>query len=545
MNKVNQYIRFLVIILAGISTCGCKENDLVPEDLNKNGDMVQVSFTIPHASFGYNSRATGDKYTGNGEAVLSNLYIISVQLSYYEYKKNNNGEYEKDKDGNYIKEKEIPMYAGSESGRQRVIITPINVYNNDGVINSEDNKYALSLYPGKYRFYAFANCDLYTNNEYSASGSYSEEELKQVALYYHTDTPLTKGHLPMACEPKNVQYSINNGLKVSVETNIDSNYDYAVSIERGEDKTIYANMHFLCAKVRYTILFDDTQAIWDSKTGKYLKEEGISAGFGENSIRFYVDATSSTHPTAYNLRNTTYFVDRVQPNINDWTDYYICDHINAQDGELDVLEVGENVLTSIASWPLELGRYQWPDNGVSYPASPFDELKAYTGSLDDWKKEVQRVWQGVAYLPENNGFYGSENLSEDIKNKLCNTVLRFPYVMDLYPDEEEERPYVDGERSENDYKEITLFGNNHNQQYSPDSEDNMTYKDSYGNLIPDDSWAEGLKRGYFYDVVARVINPDRWDLEIIVSGKIEQWHEMEQNVMEGDNPSATDSSTTQ
>lgn len=466
---------------------GC--NDNVEPGIDPNQDLVKVKIMIPNNITFFPGQTRADsqnQYLANGEGVLSNLYVIAIQETY---------EDELDK----------KLY---KMDKDRIIVLPLNVYDDKGVMEQYDS-YELTLYPGHYSFYVFANCDLYADSKYVASGQFTKEDLKKFVLNYSTSIPLRRGHLPMICLPDKMQFATSGSTnphpaQKNVEVKDYNNNSYTlqdvIEITASNPPTIYADLSFLCSKVRYTILFDDTQAVWDDDSNKYTTEEGISAGFGNQSIRFYVDESGDYTPTATNLRKTTFlYSDEFSDKDKENSDY--------QPFLMNVLDK--------ATWNLELNRYIWPESGENYPLTPSDELEAWdaTQGLDDWKNKRQRVWQGIVYLPENN--------DDDIDH----TYLTFPYVLDTYPVGEE--PYKDGQPSESQVKKIYLFGSNDNEQHYDGSNLENEYSDELTNH------AHGLQRGYFYDVVALVKNPDEWDLKVIVYGKVEDWHDIEQSITEG------------
>ncbi|MCH5242423.1 MAG: hypothetical protein J1F67_08355 [Muribaculaceae bacterium] len=531
MKKINKYICCLSAFILALSLWSCKE-DSVDNSVTEDYDKVAVSFLIPEngPSFNYDATRANDtelenSYLNNGEGNISNLYIVAVQLSYFNYLSKDDptlgDNIQTDKSGNkYI---EQDMSSQGTSGRQRVVINPINVYDFDGIINKEKS-YNLTLYPGRYRFYAFANCDLYVNNLYEAEGIYTEDYIKQLALYYTSDVPLKVAHLPMSCTPERIVYDNVDGNNLPVSSSTTDRLNNTVPIYKNTQANIHVNLKFMCSKVRYTILFDATQP-----TEKNNYYEGISSGFGNQSIRFYVDEMGENRPVATYLRKRTFLYTDLDDDKGrldaDKNDPFILNPSTSTELPSDgyfgfTRDDIDTKVISYANWPVPLNRYVWPEIGDKYPLRPMDVLDLYTGTLDEWKALRQRAWQGVVYLPENQD------------DGIEKTEIHFPFVLDTYAQNigtEDEIPYTDGEVT-GEYKTLKLFGNSSETQY--EGKEGQTYKDEYDEELQRKDYSSGLERGVFYDVVARVINPDKWDLKIIVYAKVEEWHDMEQNLTE-------------
>ena len=229
--------------------------------------------------------------------------------------------------------------------------------------------YKISIYPGEYRFYVIGNIDSYlvTDDNSSTSlqrlGVENEGQLQQLLLHFRANSSIEPGNIPMACLPKDI----------TVEIGPSKSRDNYVTIGNGSNK-IKADLTFLCAKVRYTILFDASR---------------FSSDYGVRRIYF-----GDQNPYVSNLRQRSP-LDKSFATAN-----------------RDFIKNGDDN----ASWHLDLARYNYPSNGENYPASRTDALKI----LDDgtsWADDARRAWQGVAYLPENN-------------DNAPHTILYFPYTID-------------------------------------------------------------------------------------------------------------------
>lgn len=503
MNIIKKYIGLLGAPLMLLSIWGC--NDSIDQGGILDKDLVSVKLRIQNKNsflIGSTRDADDDDYLNNGEGLLSNLYVVAIQKTYFDQQSKKT--YKMD--------------------QHRIIVTPLNVYDDSGKLENPD-EYYLTLYPGDYKFYVFANTDLYADSKYIASGLFTEEEIDAFFVTYNSTTPIRLGHLPMKCRPENMKYKLPEesdyvAVKKSTEKdelgNLKTYLDYTIPVTYDKTPVIYADLSFLCAKVRYTILFDDTQPesepILDDEgnpTGEYWPE-GISSGFGDKSIRFNVDETGDYRPMVSNLREATYLYPEVYPEDKDKPTSNFSNLISG-------------------TWNLELNRYNWPKDGANYPVKPSQKLIPWTGSVEDWKQSRRRAWQGVVYLPENDD------------NEVDHTMLTFPYVLDTYAkgEGEDKIEYQDGDPTEGRSKTIWLFGNNNEQHFASNG-----YNSNYENYDPDNKdWQQnlqhvsadhGIKRGYFYDVVARCKNPDEWDLKVIVYGRVEDWHDIEQSVTEDD-----------
>lgn len=127
-----------------------------------------------------------------------------------------------------------------------------------GEVSSDYTDYSIQFTPGSYRFYVVANLDSYIDK--SVSAATAEDELKAMILRFSPEKlPNLADGLPMACLPDEIDEADADGI---------------VTIAPGEKKQVLADMRFLCAKVRYTILFNNDKDGFSYDT------------FGEHSISF-------------------------------------------------------------------------------------------------------------------------------------------------------------------------------------------------------------------------------------------------------------------
>lgn len=197
-----------------------------------------------------------------------------------------------------------------------------------GQLTHEYSEYRIEFKPGKYRIYVVANLDEYITGEISASTE--ESYLEKLILNFSPEKlPNTTDGLPMACLPAQVD-GADPDLGI-------------ITVEAGTTKTIQTDLTFLCAKVRYTILFDNSE-------GGFSRE-----AFGSSAVTFNTASLTG-------VRKKTPLTDAV----------------NALDG---AFEVDLNDLKVIND-----------SKDLNDLADP-----GFTPSATG----AQRAWQGTLYLPEN------------------------------------------------------------------------------------------------------------------------------------------------
>ena len=193
-----------------------------------------------------------------------------------------------------------------------------------------------NLEAGSYKFYILANTASYVEDG-TLSGLTSVDDIKNVALSFK-DGKIEPNNLPMAC----MSVIGDNWDSVQGENS-------SVTITENDavaGKAIYADLSFLCSKVRYTILFDNSA-------------EGISSSFGTNVVDFGTNVSIS--------------------NI------------------LKKGSVGSEIFTSenadFTNLTAPLGHYSYP--GPDYPDASSANLSETTDSY------AKCAWQGTVYLPSN------------------------------------------------------------------------------------------------------------------------------------------------
>lgn len=250
---MKSYIYYILLLIIGCSVCtslqSCKD-ELKGIDQTSDKEQVEVIFAIPDENpFEFTTRAEDQKDADASdiENTFNNIYLLAANVA--------------DADGNSI------------TGDDNFKIYTLT--NKESSLTSKYRKYGISFTPGKYRFYVVVNLDDYLENGESVATFFkSESQLQSFLDNFNPTHPLNINNLPMACYATEVERD-NNTITSGV-----------ITISSNSTNEITAPLTFLCAKVRYTILFDATK-------------DGISKGFGDKRIRF--DVNNEELPFVYNL----------------------------------------------------------------------------------------------------------------------------------------------------------------------------------------------------------------------------------------------------
>lgn len=385
----------------------------------------------------------------------------------------------------------------------------------------------LALYPGLYRFGIIANADLYVWRTSKISEFTKEQDLRDLILYFSEDTPLTPMHLPMVCHPEEMKYQLGQEdpetKKVVYETIRDvqdATHD-VIPICHNYSTRVLATLKFLCAKVRWTILFDKTPG-------------GISEAFGNSWIRFNVD--DRYKPIATKIRRYTRLFINGENEAQGGNDALFIKSFSgastADEGSNEKPDAftGSTYNAQNGWWSMDINRYYWNEiENENYPMSPNSELTLWDKSTDEWIPQKKKVWQGIVYLPEN-----LETSSREQNPHARTTVLEFPYHTRL--NDNDDTPEVEASEP----KRIYLFGNDNEKRYEGLYGDREDYEGSDGDNYLTSEVTEDflLERNYFYDVVAKVVNPDDAEMEIQVFVSILPWHEIDQSIPESSDDNA-------
>lgn len=250
-----------------------------------------------------------------------------------------------------------------DTSRERVIVELNNSNKATGETNTVPfnyTSYEVSPFQnGGYRIYVVANIKDYLpqNSELFTSGgalntNIEEEKIREAILQFSTNNYLSSGKLPMAC--------INTEIKGTGMSD-DGVFTFNHSTATGKDlQEVYADMTFLCAKVRYTVLFN--------KNNSKNTFSG-TVDFNDNDV------------TAYNVINSC----------------SLTDDGNAIDGNPK-----EATTILLTQQPLKKKIFPNPDSQylLTKPSEYEKDLEDYRGQINDYPED-QRAWQGVIYLPPN------------------------------------------------------------------------------------------------------------------------------------------------
>lgn len=235
---------------------------------------------------------------------------------------------------------------------------------------------------GNYHIYIVANLEDYIS--VTLSTSLSENDLRKALLNFGTTSSKKMpviGNLPMACLDNQVS-STPNGTG-------NTNGEFSVS---KAGTTIYADLRFLCAKVRYTILFDRAGGIGDN--------QNFSKQFSSYNVDFNKTATATNIVPQIALTSAGILNNTDKISLNDLS------------------------LASVEYPSGETAAYLNIESVISSENAPAN-LKPVTS----WDNVAQRAWQGVVYLPENNVQDSPSKLtftpsgSGEIKADHCNFTL--------------------------------------------------------------------------------------------------------------------------
>ena len=207
-------------------------------------------------------------------------------------------------------------------------------------------KYTLTNFAsGNYHIYLIANFNSYLDSPISED--LTEEELRSLILNFPTTKTLEQDMLPMYCLNTEIKSSENSAKSTSG----------VFEVKKGG--SIYADLTFLCAKVRYTILFDRSA-------------NGFSYQFPNNNVNF-------SGAKVENLAKETKLFD-------------------------PKTSFGTDELFNISS--INFQRKQYPAAGSKYfeitTATSADAPANLDAATSTWTTATaQRAWQGMIYIPEN------------------------------------------------------------------------------------------------------------------------------------------------
>lgn len=133
--------------------------------------------------------------------------------------------------------------------------------------NKLDNDYRVQevkIPAGKYHIYTVANIDGLSENT-------TEDQLKELIVEYSTEKmPDPENGLPMVCTPGQVKRSIDEA---------ETTEPKSIEVEKGKNTELYIDLTYLCVKLRYTILFDNSEGGFSHEVfpSQALKITGVRA----------------------------------------------------------------------------------------------------------------------------------------------------------------------------------------------------------------------------------------------------------------------------
>ena len=181
-------------------------------------------------------------------------------------------------------------FEGEEGNYQNIYLLAVSMYSNhvyaislleklSETENVDGYKEAnVQLAQGNYRFYIVGNVDQYINGLPVDQYFSSETKIKEYISHFSTDLQMTAGNLPMACETSDITLNSNNS-----QSGI-----FNINVSNTNTLKFKAHLKFLCAKVRYTILYDN-------------REGGFSNKFQKTNVEF---ANEDRMPFVSNVQNS-------------------------------------------------------------------------------------------------------------------------------------------------------------------------------------------------------------------------------------------------
>ena len=364
---LSSFILYTLYFIVSASLFSCTDDLAVTIDNNEPGEnFTGITLFIPDVNNAAEFGATrGDEYVNTRaydqakEGNFNTLYIVAIDES-----------------------KKAHIFLRNES---------------DGIVEEIYSRYYISLPAGKYKFYVVANFNRYLFKDNGDNTTFyekvneaddPEKVIRELILEFTSSRPLEPGFLPMACLNENIRVGANKS--DADRSSIDEN-GY-VTVPTYENIYVYADLNYLCAKVRYTILFDRSHSEFGS----------------DDVIDVHRNTNSLSTPYATNIRKETTIKEG-----NPVTDF--------------ITETSGESLGATSQWDLYLDRYIYnPEKKTEldfYTETDADKIKAALDGLEAWSSSKgewstafknMRAWQGVTYLPEN--------LIKDNP-----TLLKFPY----------------------------------------------------------------------------------------------------------------------
>ncbi|MDE6443075.1 MAG: starch-binding protein [Muribaculaceae bacterium] len=213
-------------------------------------------------------------------------------------------------------------------------------------VGTTETYYSVPMYPGTYKIYIVANLKDYVTLPDGVEDftELTEKQLNDLTLNF--TGPLSADKLPMVCMPKDVDQADGDGVFDILTTDL---------------TTLTCNLRFLCSKVRYTVLFDNTDG-------------GFSKASFQNNLLSFTDKNAVSKIA----KQTPFEKPASTP-----------DSYTTTSNKINLLPVG---------YPG--GDYPSTTEGDKN-AIDNDKVTNLQGNNGAWNPDGQRAWQGVVYLPEN------------------------------------------------------------------------------------------------------------------------------------------------
>lgn len=414
------------ISTVSLSSCSESDNDAVVIPGEAESDTYSFTINLPFTGFGSSYTRDDDPKRDpietedvRNEGILKDLYLVIYQ----EDPDYSNGDYN---ERNYF------FYSLSDIKAASGIQNTLN--------SQYGNNYTLSLPKGKYRFYFLANIYQYwekrnvdnVNNLAEFEKVLKDRtQIQKLRLSFGNEEINLGNGLPMICMPEEISTSQSNDTKLENGVFVITDDDIKNFQQNNQNsrKTLYAPLTILCSKVRYTVLFDNTVSPDDGY-------ENFSNAFG-NPISFTYDEDQqedqlSGYVTFKNLYKYTTVIplkEKVSTKETDWVDEikrFIVQAeyptLNPTDQEMSGNNPANGENHEPSGFADDAGRMAGKDTSGYFDIKNAQSSPAYLTKLfetDKWENENRRAWQsgsvdgtmtGSVYLPENSLYtYGSNN----------------------------------------------------------------------------------------------------------------------------------------
>lgn len=293
----------LLLCLAALLTVTACQDDYIEKNAGTagEGDKTTLRLIVPMTRT--TSEATDKDLEGN-EGYIRNLWLLAYPVV--------------DGEGETLVQKLTPK---------------------DNALTHTYQPFDIQIKLGTYHMYVVANVDETFNSDTE------EKDLQGIILKYRsgengiTLPNLTAG-LPMVCEYQDIKLEADG--KSVGETNNGN-----VEIQFGQQTTVYADLTFVCVKVRYTLVFDNSTGGASSAfgTNNIVRIDGIQAvkipkeapllihpnGKNEKDL-ITTDGTATGTPVSYSLPFGEYHINE-NPDIIFNKDYTAYDELNYSQDE--------------------------------------------------------------------------------------------------------------------------------------------------------------------------------------------------------------------